>query len=392
MKVLRAACIFDGSRSVGAGWVLIDRGRVTALEKPNVEPPEQAEIADLGDVTLLPGLVDAHVHLGFGACATGAETVAQFRDDDDARLLLRMRLAARRALDAGVTTVRDLGDRSYLGVALRDWFASGPEAGPEILAAGPPVTVPGGHCHFMGGTASGSEIRDAVRARVDHTADVVKVMATGGNLTPETDPVAMQYTLEDLRAAVDEAHRHDRTVTTHAFGLEGIRAAVEAGVDCIEHCGFWTHDGVHADPEDLERIVVRGTAVSVTAGLSPGSMANAPPLVLKRRGATLALMAKLHRLGARIVVGTDGGVADRKPHDVLPHAVAELVEAVGFTPREALASVTALAAEVCGLGDRKGRIAPGYDADLLAVAGDPDADPAALLEVRGVFRAGERVR
>src|SRR5262252_5265520 len=165
MLVLRAARLFDGvhPRLLEQPLVFISDGRISAVESAPTAPPADARVLDLGDATLLPGLIDAHVHLGFDA---SRDPVAQMRADSDAVLLLRMRRAAQRALAAGITTVRDLGDRHYLGVTLRDWFRAGDELGPEIVAAGPPITVTGGHCFFMGGEADGElEVRRAVRER-----------------------------------------------------------------------------------------------------------------------------------------------------------------------------------------------------------------------------------
>jgi imidazolonepropionase-like amidohydrolase len=309
--------------------------------------------------------------------------------DDDAALVLRMRLAARRALAAGVTTVRDLGDRGYLGVALRDWFRAGAEAGPEILAAGPPITVSGGHCHFMGGVADGElEVRRGVRARVERGVDVLKVMATGGEMTPGTDPLAAQYTVAELTAAAEEAHRLGRTITAHAHGVAGIAAAVEAGVDGLEHCLFRTPGGVHAEQALIDRIAERQIAVCPTLGTLPG--AAVPPRIALVLEAFWPVLERMRRAGVRLVAGTDAGIGPGKPHDVLPDGIRALAEA-GLGNAEALKAATSVAAEACGVGDRKGTLAAGKDADILAVAGNPLADLRALRDVRAVFRAGVRV-
>jgi imidazolonepropionase-like amidohydrolase len=253
MLVLRAAYLFDGvtSRLIERPLVFVENGCITAVES-GIEPPQDAEVLDLGAVTMLPGLIDAHVHLGFDA---GPKPVATMMADDDTTLILRMRHAAGRALAAGITTVRDLGDRRYLGGVLREWFRAGVvEPGPEILTAGPPITVTGGHCHFMGGEADGElEVRRAVRSRVKNGADVIKIMATGGHLTPATNPQLPQYTVAELAAAVDEAHRLGRTLTAHAHGPAGIAAAVTAGVDGLEHC-----KGALSRGKDADILVVGG--------------------------------------------------------------------------------------------------------------------------------------
>jgi len=377
--VLRAARLFDGRTPdiLERGWVLLDDGRIVAVEHGATDPPPGVEVTDLGDVTLMPGLIDAHVHLGFDA---SQDPVARMRVDSDATLLLRMRHAAQRALAAGITTVRDLGDRNYLGIALRDWFRNGPEAGPEIIAAGPPITVTGGHCWFMGGEADGElEVRRSVRAHVKAGVDVLKVMATGGHMTHGTNPGLPQYTVGEIRAAVEEAHRLDRQVTAHAHGPTGISNVVEAGVDCIEHCSFRVGGSRQPDPHLIDAIASRGIFVSPTVGtLTPGG-----PLM----ESFVPILSDMHRAGVRLVASTDAGISPAKPHDVLPRGIIFLTRA-GLSNAQALMAATSVAAEACGIDQRKGTLAPGKDADLLAVGGDPLRDTNALLDVRAVYRGG----
>jgi imidazolonepropionase-like amidohydrolase len=386
MQIVRAARLFDGvsSQLIHQPMVVVDAGRITGVESGPIESPSDTEIVDLGDVTLLPGMIDAHVHLGFDA---GPHPVAQMLADSDATLLLRMRLAARQALAAGITTLRDLGDRHYLGIALRDWFRTGAELGPDIIAAGPPITVTGGHCHFMGGEADGElEVRRGVRARVKAGVDVIKIMATGGHMTHGTNPALPQYTVTELQAAVDEAHRLGRMLTAHAHGPAGIANAVAAGVDCIEHCSFRVGNGRQPDPRLIERMAERRIAVSPTVGTAPTNR----PGISTLAESFLPILEDMHRAGVRLIGGTDAGVSPGKPHNVLPYGVAFLGRA-GLTNVEALAAATSVGAEACGVADRKGSVKPGKDADLLAVSGDPTRDLAALLEVAAVFRAGQRV-
>jgi imidazolonepropionase-like amidohydrolase len=381
---VRAGQVFDGERALGPGTVVVDEGRI--VDVGSGDPPSRAELLDLGpDACLLPGLVDAHVHLAFDA--TG-DVVGGLADTDDADLLGKMRQAAERAISAGITTVRDLGDRSFLSVALREQLGT---AGPEIVAAGPPITVRGGHCHFLGGEADGEEaIRAAVHARRDRGCQVVKVMASGGNLTVGSDPEASQYGPRDLALIVAEARKVGLPAAAHVHGPAAVADAVEAGFDTIEHVTFFTADGVDPDPRTLERIVERQVVVSATVGLVPG--APQPPSAIAHRIArVLETHARLHRAGARIVPGTDAGISPAKPHDVLPYGIEQLTD-LGMTTAEALRAATAVAAAACGVGDRKGRLRAGFDADLLAVAGDPLTDVRAIHDVRAVFRAGRRIR
>jgi imidazolonepropionase-like amidohydrolase len=367
--------------------VLMADGRIAevAFGSRAAVPPD-AELVDLPGATLLPGLVDTHVHLAFDA---STDPVGALVAQDDDELLGAMARAAHAQLLAGVTTVRDLGDRAYLALKLRDGAVPGPL--PTILAAGPPITTPGGHCHFLGGEASGVDgVRAAVRERAERGVDVVKVMASGGELTPGSVPYEPQFTPDELCALVDEAHRCGLPVTAHAHAVEGIRNALAAGVDGIEHCVFRTSDGVVAQQELVDALVSRRVVVGFTGGIAPSDVLP-PPSIRSLLPAFAVLFARLWREGVLIVVGTDAGIAPVKPHPTLPYGVAHLASH-GVPAADALRTCTATAAQVCGLGDRKGRIAPGYDADLLVVPGDPLADLAVLHHPLAVFARGVRVR
>jgi imidazolonepropionase-like amidohydrolase len=386
--LITARRLFDGR----ADRVLADQviettdGRIAGIGPRGPAAPG-GELVDLGDATLLPGLIDVHQHLAFDA---SSNPVAGLEADDDATLLLRMRLAAQRALAAGITTVRDLGDRNYLSLTLRDWFRGG-EAGPRILASGPPITVTGGHCWFLGGEADGEDgVRRAVRDRAARGVDVIKIMATGGNMTPTLGPHQSQYTQAELAAAVGEAHAHGLPVAAHAHGAEGIADAMRAGVDSIEHCTFFTADGVDADPGVLRELVRRQTVLSMTAAVVPG-ITPPYPAILKRLEAILANHTALYRAGARIVCSSDAGVSPNKPHHALPHGVSSFLPAIGMTNAEALQNVTAVAAGVCGIAGITGTLEAGKDADIIAVAGNPLDDLSAIHNVVAVFARGSRV-
>ncbi|MGH9056547.1 MAG: amidohydrolase family protein [Acidimicrobiales bacterium] len=386
--ILKAKRLFDGVHgAVLADPVLeMDGGHFVGVTHSGTAGAGLEPDVDLGDATLLPGLIDVHQHLGFDA---STDPVATMRSDSDAVLLLRMRLAARRALSVGITTVRDLGDRGYLGVALRDWFRSGAEVGPEILASGPPITTTGGHCWFMGGEADGAAgVRQAVREHVARGVDVIKVMATGGNLTEGSHPHSSQYSLEELREVVGEAHAHGLLVAAHAHGTQGIADSMEAGVDSIEHCTFWSEGGVDEAPELVAKLGRRRAFVSVTGGYLPG-MGPSIPAAAARAPAIRAQIRALHRAGARLVCSTDAGVGPGKPHRVLPHSVVAFTAATSSA--EALMAATALAAEACGIADRKGAVVVGKDADLLAVRGNPLEDIAAIHDVVAIYARGRRV-
>lgn len=382
--------MFDG-RSGRGGAVVVVVGDGAIKEVGPSAPVDDLAVLDFGpDAWLLPGLIDTHVHLVFDG---SVDPVAALDGLDDDELLGRMRQAAAAQLDAGVTSVRDLGDRGFLSTRLASQTRADMAAGPHIVAAGPPITTPGGHCHFLGGAVDGLDgIRAAVRERAARGCDVVKIMVSGGAMTPGSDPAVSQFTPDEIRVAVEEARALGMTVAAHTHGARSIGDAVRAGVFSIEHVTFVTPDG--SPPEDtlLDEVAASGVLVSATLGRRPDEWSALPGPVRDMISRWYQLNGELYRRGARVVVGSDAGIGPLKPHGVLPYAVGELIADLGTSPAAALTAVTARAAEACGLAGRKGSLRPGMDADLLVVAGDPLSDPSALLEVRAVFRGGVLVR
>jgi imidazolonepropionase-like amidohydrolase len=385
--VLRAAWLFDGvSSALTPDPVVVVDGSTIRAVSSGATAPRGAAVIDLPGATLLPGLVDTHVHLAFDA---SADPVGALARRDDAEVVQAMTQAGRAALRGGVTTVRDLGDRGYLSLGLR-----GRPGLPTVVTAGPPITTPGGHCHYLGGatapTAGG--VRAAVREHAARGVDVIKIMASGGSLTPGSRQDLAQFPSDVLRAAVEEAHWLGLEVTAHAHAVTAIADAVAAGVDGLEHASFWTEDGVDAPAHLIRMIAGQQIAVGATVGLVPGpGMKGPPPAVTARLPGIIANTRRLYAAGACLVAGTDAGIAPVKPHDAVRHAP-PMLRQLGFGPAEALRAVTSVAAGVCGLGHRKGRIAPGFDADILAVDGDPVADPDALHHIRAVYARGTAVQ
>ncbi|MFC5722298.1 amidohydrolase family protein [Streptomyces gamaensis] len=386
---VRAGNLFDGRRALGPGTVLTEGRRITAVDTSGSMPPAHAEVVDLGaGAWLLPGLIDTHVHLCFDA---QDDVAGRLPDTDDTTLLTAMRAAARTAVHAGVTTVRDLGDRNYLSLALARDIAAHPGTGPHIVASGPPLTVPGGHCHFLGGEARGADaVRAAVRERHARGCSVVKVMASGGVMTPGSAAHLSQYGPRELRAAVEEAHRLGLPAVAHVHGGQAVVDAVDAGFDGIEHVTFMTVDGVAADAGAIHKIVRSGVFVGTTVGQRPGARPLSTGAAARRSGIR-EVRRRLLSAGARMTAGSDAGIAPDKPHNVLPHGIEALV-GIGMTPVEALRAATSEAAIACRAQDRKGMLAPGRDADLLAVGPGLLTDITALRDVRAVFREGIRVR
>lgn len=368
------------------GAVLVQGSTITAIgRRAEVEPraTPNTSRAHLPDATVMPGLLDCHVHLAFNA---GRDPVAALTDDDDATVLLGMAGRARQLVDAGVTTVRDLGDRGRLSVRLRDAIAAGVVPGPRILAATVPLTVPGGHCWFLGGEVDGEHaIREMVGRNAEAGADVIKVMVTGGHLTPGGAAIwESQFTTAQVRVAVEEAKRHGLPVAAHAHGTEGIAAAVDAGVDTIEHCTWIGNGQLAAPPELIARIVADGIAVCPAIGAHWRSYEKS--FGHEVANALLDRLRWMEEQGVRLVAGTDAGIPGALFDD--PVGGLQAFAHVGFSNDRIIELATVDAAQALGLADRTGRLAAGYDADLLVVDGDPLADLDALRRIRLVLARG----
>ena len=389
--LLRAERLLDvesGKLLVGAS-VLVEGGRIVAVNPREV--PAGALVVDLGDRTLLPGLIDCHTHLnsdidGHWEHREVVETAADaaLRGARNARLTLR----------AGFTTVRDVGAGGFSDVALMRAIDAGWVEGPRMFPAAHAIGITGGHADTTGyvpgvlergvesGIADGvDQVIAAVRHQIKHGAKVIKTCATAGVLSFEGPVGAQQYSDEELAALVTEAHRHGVKVAAHAHGLVGIKAAVRAGVDSIEH-------GSELDDEVLDMMKARGTFLVPTDYLTEAmDMSILPPPIRAKAEYILpraqASHAKAIAAGVKIAYGTDAGVY---PHGLNAREFATLVRR-GMTPLAAIQSATLGAAELLGVDDR-GVIAPGKLADLIAVPGDPLADVSVLERVAFVMKGG----
>ncbi|MGW3134898.1 amidohydrolase family protein [Streptomyces sp. NPDC001139] len=334
--------------------------------------------------TALPGLIDAHVHLCFDPRTREVTRACQSLADDE--LLELMGHFARCAVSAGVTTLRDCGDRDFLSIALRSHLEE--SAGPTLVCCGPPLTVNGGHCAFLGGSvASNVSPAELVRTWQDNGVDQIKVMVSGGILTPGSSPMDLQFTLTQLKELVERAHEVGLPVAAHAHSAAAITAAVEAGVDTIEHASFQTTDAfAHAiSQSQIDALTRSGAVVSPTLCDRPGVTQSAQRLRWRQD-----LVAQLHQAGVPLAASTDAGVLQGLGHDSLPYALQTLVDS-GLSTREALLAGTVNAARAVGKADSKGALAAGWDADVLIVRGDPLKDIAALRQIAAVFARGRRV-
>jgi imidazolonepropionase-like amidohydrolase len=349
----------------------------------------------LPDATLLPGLIDSHVHLTLGDGPTPRETMMR---EDNQMLLLRAASQARGALVAGITTVRDCGGRDDVTFVLRDAIQKGVTPGPRLLLCGSPLTPPRGHCYFMHGEVNDrNDIADRIASLARRGADFIKVMATGGGLTPGTDSLALQFNPEDLSFIVDEASRHGLPVSAHAHSDQAIRACIHAGVSTIEHATFVSRTGIDVDEEILRLMAGRSTVVvptvvpaenAVRAGRTLGlareiGMSSADFVVARRE-----VLGAMVRVGVRLIAGSDAGATGVGFTDVLGEVM--MLAEIGMSHEQAVAAATGTTAEALGM-QRVGRIAPGYLADLLAVRGDLSADLDVLYHPVLVVLGGEIV-
>jgi len=385
----------DSGERRSAQAILIEDGRIVRVGPVTEVPrPETAQHVTLAGLTVLPGLSDAHVHLTSNADEHGFRSLAA----SIPRQTLTGARNARISLMAGFTTVRNVGAPGFSDVALRDAIAAGDIVGPRLIVSGPPVGITGGHCadnnllppHFNAsgeGVADGPwAVRQAVRRNVKFGVDMIKTCSTGGVMSAGTQVGAPQYTLEELKALVDEAHMHGRKVASHAHGASGIRNAILAGVDSIEHASFIDNEGIRLA---LERGTILAMDIYVTeyilgegeaAGILPASLEKERQTGDKQReNFTKALQA-----GVTLAFGTDAGVF---PHGHNARQFSRMVR-FGMTPLQAIQAATLTNARLFGLEGEIGRIAPGYRADLIAVADHPLENIETLEQVVFVMKDG----
>ncbi|MGW6558503.1 amidohydrolase family protein [Streptomyces hydrogenans] len=385
MLIVAKRVLVGSGRYLADGAVLIEGDTIRAVGS------EKEVSANAGggtervtfDGTLMPGLIDAHVHLIFDG---GADPVATLSQSNDETLLAGMRSRAEDLLRSGVTTARDLGDRNGLVIRLAADIDKGATVGPHLVSAGTPLTPPGGHCHFLGGEVSGEEdIRALVRRNQAAGAGVIKAMVTGGGLTKDGPKSwESQFSPEELAVLVEEAHAAGLPVAAHAHGTPGIAAAVAAGVDTIEHCTWMTGDGLDYRDDVVARIVEKG--IAVCPAVSPHWQMLPRFFGEEKARAMFDLVRQMADAGVKLVAGTDAGV-QRASFDGLVPALSFYAH-LGLSNGQILDMATATAADALGLGGTTGRIASGRRADLLLVEGDPLENLGDLSAVRTVIAAG----
>jgi len=356
-----------------------------------------AETIDLPNAMVLPGLIDVHTHLTFDPKNLGYESVGI----SVPREALVGARNARVTLQAGFTTVRNVGASGYSDIALRDAIDAGDVPGPRILASGPALGITGGHCdnnllapeyHYVElGVADGVDaVRHRVRENIKYGADVIKICATGGVMSKGDDPNASQYTREEMKAIVEEADRLGRKVAAHAHGAEGVSWASEAGVDSIEH-------GHLMDDNSIATLKKNGTYIVPTLYLMDWNRENlgkrnAPDFIVRKMQSVSAVgqnnLKKAFAAGVKVAFGTDAAVY---PHGLNAHEFAGYVR-LGMTPLQAIQTSTINAADLLGWSSKVGTLETGKWADLIAVDGDPLKDVTTLEQVKFVMKGGDVVK
>ncbi len=380
--------------------IWIEAGKIKAIGKAadiSKQLPAGTKTIDLSNSTILPGLIDCHTHLTMSPNMLGP---SGYHISYPRSALLGAR-NARLTLEAGFTSVRNVGASGYADIALRDAINAGDVPGPRMLASGPPLSITGGHGdnNFLApqfnysddGVADGVDAVTAkVRTNIKYGADFIKFMATGGVLSEGDNPALEQYSPEEMKAIIDTAHGLSRKVAAHAHGTLGIKNAVLAGVDSIEH-------GSYINDEDIALMKQHGTYLVPTVFLEDWLIANYQHL-----GFTQSMIDKMNTVlpiakqnlshafkeGVKVAFGTDSAVY---PHGMNAGEFGAMVK-MGLPPLVAIQAATVNAADLLGWSDRVGTIEPGKFADIVAVDGDPVADVTTLEHVRFVMKGGEVIR
>ncbi|MBT4126361.1 MAG: amidohydrolase family protein [Chloroflexi bacterium] len=395
-----------------SGWlqdhaVVVEDGAITAVE-PSASISASANeytVHDLGDVSLLPGLVDAHSHMH---CSATHDAQRLALTEDDQQLTIRATNNMRKAVLAGTTTIRDLGSKNEVAFAVRQMIGDGHIPGPRLLLAGTPITITAGHCWFFGTEAdTEAEVRTAVRTQVKLGANVIKMMATGGMFTPTANPRTPQYSVEMLKAAVEEAHRMNVPIVSHTLSAQGTRNVVEAGVDHLIHARWYHSDptkGLDYTADTVKQMADQGQWVDPTIGhhllgqeaKERGEEGPADPhwavsYKVVPEADHLETLNNMHDAGVRFTTGLDMGMA-YGTHDRSAANAWALVEYLGWSNWKAINAATSGTAEALGLNKEIGSLQTGMNADLAAFGGDPSKNIRDMDRASTVVQAGRLLK
>lgn len=390
MRVLvKAAKLIDGVADAPLHDPVVEivDGKFGRIGSGQIADAAGAMLIDLGEAVLLPGLIDAHVHLCLNEDLNAREALLA---DSDESLLLRSAANAQRHLKAGVTTVRDCGGRRHIAISLARANAARVIPGSRVIACAMPICPRRGHLWFMGGEVEDEfQLIDVINSLLDAGAAFIKLMSTGGNFTPGTDSASAAFSLNAMRTAVETAHGRGAHVASHAHGIPGIANSLAAGVDTIEHCTFFGPKGISIDTELVGAIASASVHVVPTMAAavirSRSKAGPAPPFFAPIAGKLENVQAML-AAGVKMIAGTDGGVGEHL-HGSLAVELGSMVEA-GMSPARAIRSATSVSAKVLRIDRSVGSVTSGKAADLLAVRGDPSADISALRNIELVIKDG----
>ncbi len=383
MKIIKCGRLIDGLReeAVENAVIVIDGSKILEVgDESEIDPPEKASTIDCSDQTVLPGLIDTHLHLALGP---GENYDVQFSWPDSIQMASGI-VNSRLTLDSGVTTARDLGARNKIAIDLRDSINMGLVVGPRLLVCGRSITMTGGHFHYCNAEADGKEeVRRMVRELYKQNVDFIKIMTSGGG-TRGTRRDLASYTLEEIKSAVDEVRRLDLTITAHCHANQAIYNASEAGVDIIEHCSF-------REPENnKERHVFRDELAKkiVEKGIFVDNVLNPQQTNPERLVSAYENFLGLSEHGAKILPGTDG----LRPFQTANLAFSlEMRVRAGKEPMEAIKSATKLSAEALRMENVIGTIEAGKEANMISVEGNPLEDIRVLSDVKMVMKGGETI-
>lgn len=397
---INGARLYDGTgaAAVDDSVVIVEDGTISwvgaTANAPEVSRGEA--IVDASEMSIMPGLIDSHVHL----CAE-PQRPAQFdpMGVGEDELALHVLSHSQQALRSGITTLIDCGGRDYVTLTVRDSINRGVVVGARILTTGLGITITGGHFNWFAIEAdSDDELRKAARTLVKHGVDHIKLFGTGGGVTMTSNPALAQYTVEEFKTVIDEAERGGITVTTHVHGTPGIRNAIEAGIHRLEHCQFFNEEGgISFDPELVARIVDNGIPISlgmarrwrtdssIEEHLTPRQLAQRD--IRKER---IEVLRRFREMGVKLVASTDAGMTST-PFDDLQNLMVFLVNEISMSVPEVIHSVTGMAAAAIRKDHSLGTIEAGKVADLRIVRGNPEADISALRNTAYVFKGGALV-
>ncbi len=379
-----------GKETVENSYMIVEDKRIVALGSGEVPLDNYDNSVDLSGKTLMPGLINAHVHITMEPVG---DPVSIYLKDSAAKTALRAANNLKKHLFSGTTYLRDLGAPAGIDFDLRDAVNEGLIQGPEFQAAGKCITMTGGHGWFIGQEADGvDETRKATRQQLKAGADIIKIMATGGVMTKGVEPGSPQLTIEEMKASVEEAHKAGKKTATHAQGTVGIKNAILAGIDSVEH-------GIFLDDEVIQMMVDRGvylvpTLVAPYFIVENGVEAGIPQYAVEKSKYVMEYhmdsFTKAYKAGVKIAMGTDAGTPFNL-HDAAPHELKLMVEC-GMTPMDAIVASTKSAADLLGILDDYGTIEEGKFADFLVINENPLDNLDSLFNIDSIYKLGQKVK